>query len=178
MPLQNRSECTFRIHFLRIPLQRLICRCGVPLLSAALSVRQIVSSNPTFFDIFCVQTSSVSFFRIFYSVILYIFRIFFLCILPHIRVFYNRKPPKKADCHSGLPDIVPVFPKGPALSDISPSSALMPQTISNISCDSYNSLESNHPSKVCITVGDMKISIGSSTSDEMILKILRAIRYA
>lgn len=79
---------------------------------------------------------------------------------------------------SVLPDIVPVFQKPPALSDISPSSALMPQTISNISCDSYNSLEVNHSSKVCITVGDMEISIGSSTSDEMVLKILRAIRYA
>ena len=91
---------------------------------------------------------------------------------------YWKRILKEEYTDSVLPDIVPVFQKPPALSDISPSSALMPQTISNISCDSYNSLEVNHSSKVCITVGDMEISIGSSTSDEMILKILRAIRYA
>lgn len=76
-----------------------------------------------------------------------------------------------------LPDIVPVFPSVPALpTPVSPNETSgMTQTISHNSRDLRDSC---HTNTIRIMIGDTEISLGSSSSDEMICRIIQAVRHA
>lgn len=71
---------------------------------------------------------------------------------------------------TALPDIVPVFPSVPALPTPVPSG--MTQTISR------NSRDSCHSNTIRIMIGDTEISLSPSASDEMICRIIQAVRHA
>ena len=74
---------------------------------------------------------------------------------------------------AALPDIVPVFPSDPALPTPVPSG--MTQTISRNSRDLRDSCHSN---TIRIMIGDTEISLSPSASDEMICRIIQAVRHA
>jgi hypothetical protein len=77
----------------------------------------------------------------------------------------------KEECvDSLLPDIVPIN-----LPQFSPAaySQTQAQLYSLESCDSHEQLHS-----VCITIGDIRVEIGPSASDEMITGIIKAVRHA
>ena len=74
---------------------------------------------------------------------------------------------------AALPDIVPVFPSDPALPTPVPSG--MTQTISRNSRDLRDSC---HVGTIRIMIGDTEISLSPSSSDEMICRIIQAVRHA
>lgn len=80
---------------------------------------------------------------------------------------------------TALHDIVPVFPLDPAL-PIPASSGLgkMTQTLSCDSCDSRDLRDSCHVGTIRILIGDTEISLSPSASDEMICRIIQAVRHA
>ena len=77
---------------------------------------------------------------------------------------------------TALPDIVPVFPLDPALP--TPASSGLSKMTQNISCDSRDLRDSCHASTIRITIGDTDISLSPSASDEMICRIIQAVRHA
>ena len=77
---------------------------------------------------------------------------------------------------TALPDIVPVFPLGPALP--TPTSSGLNKMTQTISCDSHDLRDSCHASKIRILIGDTEISLSPSASDEMICRIIQAVRHA
>lgn len=77
---------------------------------------------------------------------------------------------------SALPDIVPVFPLGPVLPTTA-SSGLSKMT-QTISCESRDLRDSSHAHTIRILIDDTEISLNPSTSDEMICRIIQAIRHA
>lgn len=88
---------------------------------------------------------------------------------------------KEAYVESLLPEIVPLTPH---LADPVPTYIC---DSSPDSCDSLNSLDSRQPAeatplpdtnRVSVSIDDVNIEIGSSASDELILKIIKAVRYA
>ena len=78
---------------------------------------------------------------------------------------------------TALPDIVPVFPSGPALPTPFSFNEIsgMTQTISHNSRDLRDSC---HVDTIRITIGDTEISLSPSASDEMICRIIQAVRHA
>lgn len=77
---------------------------------------------------------------------------------------------------TALPDIVPVFPPSPALPTTASSGlSRMAQTIS---CDSRDLRDSCHAGTIRILIGDTDISLSPSASDEMICRIIQAVRHA
>ena len=80
-----------------------------------------------------------------------------------------------------LPDIVPVT----SLVSPLPASKDIPNTYGSIiqsglprSLDSRESRDSCDTSQIHVTIGDASISFASSVSDEMICRIIRAVRHA
>ena len=71
---------------------------------------------------------------------------------------------------AALPDIVPVFPSDTALPAPVPSG--MTKTISRDLRDSC------HSKTIRIMIGDTEISLSPSASDEMICRIIQAVRHA
>ena len=84
---------------------------------------------------------------------------------------------KEEYASAALPDIVPVFPSNPALPTPVPSNEIsgMTQTISHNSRDLRDSC---HVDTIRITIGDTEISLSPSSSDEMICRIIQAVRHA
>ena len=74
---------------------------------------------------------------------------------------------------TALHDIVPVFPLDPALP--LPASSCLGKMTQTISC---NSRDSCHASAIRILIGDTEISLSPSASDEMICRIIQAVRHA
>ena len=74
---------------------------------------------------------------------------------------------------TALPDIVPVFPSSPALP--TPASSGLSKMAQTISCDLCDSC---HASTIRILIGDTEISLSPSASDEMICRIIQAVRHA
>lgn len=68
------------------------------------------------------------------------------------------------------------------LPDIVPISSLVPEPVSidRFECQDHSSCEpkSSFMKTVSVMIRDIKIEIGSSASDEMITKIIMAVRYA
>ena len=89
--------------------------------------------------------------------------------------YYWKRIAKEAYVDSIIPDIVPVASSLPAFNE---SSAVdTPQQLPN-SRELYNFSKSASHDTITISVGDTRIEIGSSASDEMILAIVKAVRYA
>lgn len=89
--------------------------------------------------------------------------------------YYWKRIAKEAYVDSIIPDIVPV---ASSLSTFSEASAVnTPQQLPN-SRDLYNFSKSTSHDAITISIGDTHIEIGSSASDEMILAIVKAVRYA
>ena len=78
---------------------------------------------------------------------------------------------KEMAVRSMMPDIAPL----PVMPSVTPSS-LVPVQESSLpeSCDSRNTISS----PVCLTLGDIRIEFGTSTSDEEIFRIIKAVRHA
>lgn len=90
--------------------------------------------------------------------------------------YYWKGIAKEAYVKSLIPDIVPI-PAAPA--------APLPITQtgnSNSALKLYNSRESNDPtqspSPITVSSGDVRIEIGPSSPDELISRIIKAVRYA
>ena len=77
---------------------------------------------------------------------------------------------------TALPDIVPVFPSNPPL--LTPVSSGLSKMTQTISCESSDLRDSCHASTIRIAVGDTEISLSPSASDEMICRIIQAVRHA
>lgn len=88
--------------------------------------------------------------------------------------YYWKRIAKEAYVDSIIPDIVPVASSLPAFSETSVDT---PQQLPD-SRDLYNFSKSTSHDTITISVGDTRIEIGSSSSDEMILAIVKAVRYA
>lgn len=88
--------------------------------------------------------------------------------------YYWKRIAKEAYVDSIIPDIVPVASSLPAFSETSVDT---PQQLPD-SRDLYNFSKSTSHDTITISVGDTRIEIGSSASDEMILAIVKAVRYA
>ena len=88
--------------------------------------------------------------------------------------YYWKRIAKEAYVDSIIPDIVPVASSLPAFSETSIDT---PQQLPD-SRDLYNFSKSTSHDTITISVGDTRIEIGSSASDEMILAIVKAVRYA
>jgi hypothetical protein len=76
-----------------------------------------------------------------------------------------------------LPDIVQIPSESsvPALAEEPSSNIISPSCESSESCESRN-VSSSHA--VSISVGDLSIQAGASVSDEMLMSLIRAVRYA
>ena len=77
---------------------------------------------------------------------------------------------------TALPDIVPVFPLDPALP--TPASSGLSKMTQTISCDSRDLRDSCHVGTIRIIIGDTEISLSPSSPDEMICRIIQAVRHA
>ena len=88
--------------------------------------------------------------------------------------YYWKRIAKEAYVDSIIPDIVPVASSLPAFSETSVDT---PQQLPD-SRDLYNFSKSTSHDTITISVGDTRIEIGSSASDEMILALVKAGRYA
>ena len=89
---------------------------------------------------------------------------------------YWKRLVKEMYVDSGLPDIVPLAPGTlPSLSPVLPDSQ---QDALHNSPDSCNSRDSIDPKCISIVIGDIRIEIGSSASDEMVSGIIKAVRHA
>lgn len=84
---------------------------------------------------------------------------------------------KEEYVQSALPDIVPLA--GSQLPVTGINSTVNTQSLSTCTYSSYNSLNSNDSlDTIRIEYGDIRLTIGSSVSEERILCILKAVRYA
>ena len=82
---------------------------------------------------------------------------------------------------SFLPDIVPVtslVSPMPASGDVPNISGSITHSTLPCSLDSRESRNSCDTSQIHVTIGDAKISFPSTVSDEMICRIIRAVRHA
>lgn len=80
-----------------------------------------------------------------------------------------------------LPDIIPVTSLAsplPASRDVPSKSSHITQSGLSFSLDSRESNNSCDASQIRIAIGDAKISFASTVSDEMICRIIRAVRHA
>ena len=87
--------------------------------------------------------------------------------------YYWKRIIKEEYFQSILPEIVPIGSGSPSPCA---ESTIIPTVESRDLCNSHNL--SNHTSTVSISIGDIRIEIGASASDEMILGIIKAVRYA
>ncbi len=87
---------------------------------------------------------------------------------------YWKHKAKEAYVDSIIPDIVPIATSAPG-----PVPASYPESSPSELRDSRNSLETNMSSDtVSVMIHDIRIEIGASAPDEMITKIIKAVRYA
>lgn len=87
------------------------------------------------------------------------------------KFYYWRRQAKESYVDSILPDIVPMsLPSTASNSD--------PLPVSLDPCDFNNSRNLLKSSPVSLTIGDIRIEIGSSASDAMIAGIIKAVRHA
>lgn len=80
-----------------------------------------------------------------------------------------------------LPDIVPVtslISPTPASKDVSVASGSTAQSVLPCSLDSRESCDSCDTSQIHVTIGATTIRFASTVSDEMIFRIIRAVRHA
>lgn len=85
---------------------------------------------------------------------------------------YWKHAVKEVYVDSILPDIVPIAPV--PLPTFSPDPSDYQHTES---CDSRDLPNSMDPKCVSIVIGDIRIEIGSSASDEMVSGIIKAVRH-
>ena len=91
---------------------------------------------------------------------------------------YWKHTVKEVYVDSLLPDIVPIAPVPLASSPLEPPSPRQPGTLDlSGSCESRKSHDSIDPDCVSIVIGDIRIEIGSSASDEMVSGIIKAVRH-
>jgi hypothetical protein len=96
-----------------------------------------------------------------------------------VHTFYYWKHLLKEEyAESVLPDIVPIHTTqtNPSAS-LSVSSDIHPLTF-NSSSALHNSHKLCNSDSICMTIGDIRIDIGPSASDELILRLIKAVRYA
>ena len=86
--------------------------------------------------------------------------------------YYWKHIAKEAYVDSIIPDIVPITPPIPVVNDNVPVSE------SHDSRTLYNLRELTDTKIISVSIGDTRIEIGSSATDEMILAIIKAVRYA
>ena len=86
--------------------------------------------------------------------------------------YYWKHIAKEAYVDSIIPDIVPITPPIPVVNDTVPVSE------SHDSRNLYNLRELTDTKIISVSIGDTRIEIGSSATDEMILAIIKAVRYA
>lgn len=89
--------------------------------------------------------------------------------------YYWKRVAKEAYMSSIMPEIVPIT------MDISPVSSEAP--VKSTTDDLYNSdnlheLTPVYPKRISVSVGDIHIEIGTDASDDMISKVIKAVRYA
>ena len=87
--------------------------------------------------------------------------------------YYWKRIIKEEYIQSILPEIVPI---GSGSQDSCSRPTTIPAIESHDLRNSHNMC--NHTSSVTISIGDTRIEIGSSASDEMIFGIIKAVRYA
>ena len=85
--------------------------------------------------------------------------------------YYWKRIAREAYVDSIIPDIVPITPPLPVVDNA-------PDSLSHDSHNLYNLRELADQKNVSVSIGDIRIDIGSSASDEMILAIIKAVRYA
>lgn len=94
---------------------------------------------------------------------------------------YWKHAVKEAYVDSLLPDIVPIAPGPLTSSPLEPPIPRQPEALGlHNSCDSRNSLDSCNlmdSGCVSIVIGDIRIEIGPSVSDEMVSGIIQAVRH-
>lgn len=88
---------------------------------------------------------------------------------------YWKHAVKEVYVDSLLPDIVPIAPVPIASlpSDPADSQQSGPFHL----CDAHRSCDSINPDCISIVIGDIRIEIGSSASDEMVSGIIKAVRH-
>ena len=86
--------------------------------------------------------------------------------------YYWKHIAKEAYVDSIIPDIVPITPPLPVVNGNVPVSG------SHDSHNLYNLRELTDSKTISVSIGDTRIEIGASASDEMILAIIKAVRYA
>ena len=95
-----------------------------------------------------------------------------------IHAFYYWKGiAKETYVKSLIPDIVPIQP------DTAPALPESRSENSNSDLELYNLRESSDPTPldpkpISLSVGDIRIEIGSSSSDELVTRIIKAVRHA
>lgn len=84
---------------------------------------------------------------------------------------------KEEYVQSTLPDIVPLATS--RLPAVHQNSTVPTQSLNACNYSSYKSLESSDSlDTIRIACGDVQLSVGSSVSDEHLLRILKVVRYA
>ena len=86
--------------------------------------------------------------------------------------YYWKRLAKEQYVNSLMPEIVPLPITEPA-----PSESSVPEDLSN-SYNLHNSSPQKHSNEVTVSIGDIRISIGTCASDEMISGIIKAVRNA
>ena len=86
--------------------------------------------------------------------------------------YYWKHIAKEAYVDSIIPDIVPITPPLPVVNGNVPVSG------SHDSHNLYNLRELTDSKTISVSIGDTRIELGASASDEMILAIIKAVRYA
>lgn len=84
---------------------------------------------------------------------------------------------KEEYVQSNLPDIVPL--SAAQLPATTSNTTINSQSLNTCTYSSYNSLDSSDSlDSIRVVCGDIQLSIGTSVSDEQLLRILKAVRYA
>ncbi len=87
------------------------------------------------------------------------------------KFYYWRRQAKESYVDSILPDIVPI-----PLPAVSNDNEVVAMPSDN--CKSHNSNNLLKSSPITLSLGDIRIEIGSSASDDMIAGIIKAVRHA
>ena len=96
--------------------------------------------------------------------------------------YYWKRILKEAYVDSMLPDIVPItVPDMPS----TPSDPVLPKTSSHelyklrdLHLHESDPTQSSVPDAVIVSIGDIRIEFGANTSDDTILRLIKAVRYA
>lgn len=82
--------------------------------------------------------------------------------------YYWKRIAKESYVNSIIPEIVPV----PAKAQVTPSTTVSTEH------ELYNLCDSSISDSISVSIGDIRIEIGSSASDELITRIIGAVRHA